>query len=218
MKLNLSSDKLINYLARQLSFHFPDDADLNDLTDIVNIAIERLRFCFENTKYSPYWRNNFCYFDYLNADQYLVFLYFCSRSSFQLNNINLATKFFYLNKVLHSFHCMYDTILPDIFLVVHGSGIVLGKAIYNNYSVFMHGCTVGANSKFEIPTLGKFLFMYPNSTITGNCFIDDNCCLSNGAHVNDEVLLPNSLVFGSSPHLTIKRNRRDRLSHVYEID
>lgn len=211
-------DKLINYLAKQLSFHFPDDADLSVLTSIVPKAIIRLSFCFENTNYTAYWRDNFCFFNYLNADQYLVFLYFCSRVSFEELNINLATKFFYLNKILHSFHCMYDTILPDIFLVVHGSGIVLGKATYHNYSVFMHGCTVGANSKFEIPTLGKLLFMYPNSSITGNCFIDENCCLSNGAHVNDEVLPPNSLVFGSSPYLTVKTNRRNRLSHVYQID
>ena len=218
MQSSLNEDKLSCYLARQLMHAFPDEADLSDLSRIVSKALVKLEHCFQSSRYAPYWRDEICYFNHLNADQYVIFIYFCSGIAFfDIANLALAEKLFYLNKSLHSFHCMYDTILPEIFLVVHGSGIVLGKASYSNYFVVMHGCTVGSNSKFETPSLGPYLFMYPHSSITGKCLIGENVCIARGSHVNDELIPVNSLVFRSSPELILKINRRDRLSHVYDI-
>jgi serine O-acetyltransferase len=218
MRTSLATDQLVNYLSAQLDSIFPDGGDTTDLNRVVPKALDRLEFCIERTCYAPYWDGQTCHFSHLNADQYTLFIYYCSHVAYSGNySMKLASKLFYLNKVLHSFHCMYDTVLPDIFLVVHGSGIVLGKATYSNYVVFMHGCTIGANSTYELPRIGEYLLMYPNSTITGNCTIGSNVCISNGSHINDEILPANSLVFGSSPNLIVKSNRLDRLSHVFPI-
>ena len=217
MKTSIDAESLTAYLGKQLKFFFPDNGSLDDLNQITRLALTRLAFCIENTCYSPYWREDECYFNHLNADQYTIFVYYCSNVAYSsFGREDIATKLFYLNKVLHSFHCMFDTLLPDIFLVVHGAGTVLGKAVYSNFFVVMHACTVGANSRFETPTLGEYLLMYPNSSITGKCEVGKSVCLSNGAHANNECIPDNSLVFGSSPNLTIKTNPDDRLKHVYK--
>jgi len=216
METSIGIDNLTVYLGKQLEYFFPDQLSLENLHQVTTIALKRLTFCLENTCYTPYWRGGACHFSHLNADQYTIFVYYCSNVAYShFGRIDLATKLFYLNKALHSFHCMFDTLLPDIFLVVHGAGTVLGKAVYSNFFVVMHGCTVGANSRFETPVLGEYLLMYPNSSITGNCQLGKNVCMSNGAHANDEIMPDNSLVFGSSPNLELKANRKDRLSHVY---
>ena len=218
MQTSLDQDKILKYLALQLSTTFPDGNNLNDLAQVVPKALNKLSHCFTNSIYTQNYRDGQCYFDHLNADQYVIFVYYCSTISFfDFSNSVLATKLFYLNKVLHSFHCMFDTILPEIFLILHGAGIVLGKASYADNLVVMHGCTVGANKNFETPTLGKYLLMYPNSSIIGKCNIGDNVCIANGAFLKDEIIASNSVVFGSSPNLIIKPNKKERLSAVYDI-
>jgi len=216
MDTSLDIKRLTKYLRLQLVHNFPDEGDLEDLSQVVSDALKKLEYCFRHSVYSPNWKNEKCYFNHLNADQYVVFIYFCSVTAFlQCKNIELANKLFYLNKILHSFHCMYDTILPDIFLVIHGSGIVLGKASYADYFVVTQGCTVGSNPQFQQPKLGKYLFMYPYSSITGCTTIGNNACIANGAFVNDELIDGDSLVIGKSPCLSIKENKRTRLSYFY---
>mgnify|MGYP003956245453 CR=1 FL=1 len=218
MLCSLDTLSLANYLEKQISFIFPDGGDKGLLNQIIPAALERLRHCFDNTIYSNNWLNSECYFNHLNADQYVIFIYFCSRVAFESHqNKELASKLFYLNKVLHSFHCMYDTILPDIFVIVHAANIVLGKATYQDYMVVMQNCTIGANSKFELPVLGKYLFMYPNSSILGNSHLGANVCCSNGSFINNESIPSNSIAFGRSPELHLKNNRQDRLAHVFRL-
>lgn len=218
MNTSLKEDQLLLYLRSQLCNFFPDCGSLANLNKVIPLALQKLDICFQGTKYCGNYCNGEIFFNHLNADQYLIFIYYCSNISFCVFiDVPLASKLFYLNKALHGFHCMYDTILPEVFVIVHGSGIVLGKAVYSNYLVICHGCTVGSNSKFESPNLGQFLMMYPNSSIIGNSVISNNCCISNGSFVNDEFVSSNSLVFGSSPNLVIKKNRRDRLSYFFSV-
>lgn len=218
MHTSLTTDKLIYYLSRQIQNSFPDDADLSDLERIVPRALTRTANCFEKTVYANNWQDDKCFFNHLNSDQYIIFLYFCSSVAyFDIKNPIIATKLFFLNKTLNNFHCMYDTILPDVFVIVHGSGIVLGKATYRNYISIMHGCTVGANSKGDTPTIGEYCLMFPNSSITGNSVIGKNSCISNGAFIYNTNISENSLVFGCSPNNIIKTNCSNRLAHVFNL-
>lgn len=218
MEISLSKSRITKYLKNQLEYNFPDEDNLDRLDVIVSEALTRVEYCFEHSIYPLNWRGNQCYFNHLNADQYVIFLYFASNIAFQeFGNIELASKLFYLNKIMHSFHCMYDTKLPDIFLVIHGIGAVLGKANYGDYFVVTQGCTVGSNTRSEKPCLGKYVIMYPGSSVIGNTILGDNTCIANGSFVNDERIDCNSLVIGKSPNLVIKPNRYDRLSNFYHV-
>jgi serine O-acetyltransferase len=216
MEISLSLSDLTEYLKKQLENIFPDGGSLNLLNEVVPEAIRKIEYCFSHTNYPLNWKEGKVFFNHLNADQYIIFIYFCSNITFvKFTDVSLATKLFYLNKVLHSFHCMYDTSLPNIFLVIHGGGVVLGKATYADYFIVTQGCTVGANPKFEKPNLGKYLFMYPNSSIVGKTHIGNNVCISHGSFVNNEVIESDSLVVGKSPELLIKFNDPKRMANFF---
>jgi len=200
----LNEQELVNYLKIQLNNNFPDNIVINNLDFIVNKSMEKVKFNFSNINLSYYSKNGRIFFNHLNADHYTVFLYYCSNIAYKNNDLILASKLFYLNKLLHSFHCMYDTELPDIFIVCHAQGSVLGKAKYSNYLVITQGCTIGANANLEYPELGEYIIMYPNSSILGNSMISNNVISSNNSMVLNTNIDNNSLIVGIYPKVKIK--------------
>ena len=217
MQISLEVNTLAQYVKRQLENNFPDGGDLFDLQKAIPSALERLEICFSGSNYALNWKDGECFFNHLNSDQYVVFIYFLSNVAFEeFENIELASKLFYLNKSLHSFHCMYDTRLPDVFLVLHGVGVVLGKAKYENYFAVTQNCTVGSNSDGIQPQIGESVIMYPGSSIIGRSVVKENTCIANGSFVNDECIERDSLVIGKSPNLIIKNNRKNRLNHMFK--
>lgn len=216
MITSINKENLVFYLNKQLNNFFPDDVSYKKiLKSIVPKALEKIEYNFKYIKLSHYWQNSSIYFNHLNADHYTLFLYYISNIAYKdYHNIQLASKLFYLNKTLHGFHCMYDTKLPDIFLVIHGSGIVLGKASYDNFLVVMQGVTVGSNPNLDSPTIGKNVILYPNSAILGKSIIADETCLSYGTVLMNTNTNNNSIIFGHSPNI-IEKQQKIRKSKIY---
>lgn len=215
MKTSLDKQELYNYLKNQLNTFFPDKYELHNLKEIIDKSLEKIEFNFKHINLNHYYKDDNIYFNHLNADQYTVFIYYCSNIAYEVyKNVNLASKLFYLNKTLNNFHCMYDTKLPDIFIIIHGNGIVLGKAKYSDFLVVMQGCTIGSNSKWEAPTLQKGLIMYPNSSLIGNSKIKTNTCLSNGVLLIDHNTQGNTTVISKDNCLIEKKQKTDKL-HIY---
>jgi serine O-acetyltransferase len=88
---------------------------------------------------------------------------------------------------------MYDAMLPDIFLLLHVVGTVLGKATYANYLVVRQNCTIGALG-YEYPVLGEKLILSAGASIIGGCRIGTNVMLGPGCTVMKEDIPDNSLV------------------------
>lgn len=212
----LNNENLLKYLTKQLSNHFPDEEEIKDLDIVIGKALERLQYNFEHIALSHYFKYDKPFFNHLNADHYTVFIYYCSNIAYKRGDIDLASKLFYLNKILHSFHCMYDTKLPDIFIVCHGVGTVLGKAKYSNYFVVTQGCTVGANAKLEYPKLSEYFVMYPNSLILGNSEISKYVISSNNSMVLNKNINSNSLIVGQHPNNEIKNINLNIFSQFFK--
>lgn len=51
--------------------------------------------------------------------------------------------------------------------------------------------------------------MFANSSILGNCKIGDNVKIGAGALIKNEDIPSNSIVFGQSPHLIIKKQKNE---------
>ena len=218
MNTSVVQEKLKTYVQSQVNNFFPDNSDLSNLNGVIKKALIKVENNFKHIALNHYYKNNDIYFNHLNADQYTVFIYYASNVAYEIyNDINLATKLFYLNKVLHQFHCMYSTKLPDIFLLIHGTGIVLGKAKYSNYLVLSQNCNIGANDKLEYPEIAEFIILYPNSSIIGRSEINKNCCISNGVFINNQNISPNKLIIGRSPNLTIKEDKKTRFNYFFNI-
>lgn len=175
MELSLKKQEFQEYVSNQLNHFFPDNKNVSFKQDDLsfNLALERTEYCFKDVILNSYKKNGHTFLNHLHSDQYTVFLWFLSNSVWKETvNDELANKLFYLNKALNGFSCMYDTNLPDIFLILHSVGTVLGKAEYGDYLVVAQGSTVGAHNGIY-PTIGKGVGLLPNSSIIGDSKIGD---------------------------------------------
>ena len=147
--------------------------------------------------------------DPCNSVMYCNWLYWLSRFAYREDAVRLADKLYCLNKALHSVELFYEVELPEVWSCEHPLGSVMGRAKYGNGFFFYQGCTVGGNRDREgnlhYPVIGKNVIMYSDSKIIGKSCIGDHCIIAANTYVKDEVIPADSVVFGSSPHLVVKR-------------
>ncbi len=177
---SLSLEELSIYVSKQLNYFFPDQdhVDLINDKEIVSEALERIEFCFKHVRLKHYFNNNIVYFNHLYSDHYVMFIWYLSNSVYKhKGKCNLANKLYYLNKTLHGLDCMFDTELPNIFLLFHSSGTMLGKAKYSDFFIALQGCTVGSH-KGLYPEIGKGVSLTANSSIIGSCNIGNGTTIS----------------------------------------
>jgi serine O-acetyltransferase len=190
MNLTLSVPDLINYTSSQLDHFFPDryPATLRDHRPAIDTAISRMDVCFKPVRSTRYSEESATKFNHLYSDHYIVYLWFLANSLCEDGaNENLLNKLYYLNKALHGFDCMFNTSLPDHFLIIHGSGTVLGKADYGDFFVAHHGCTVGIHNNLY-PVIGCGAALAANSAVIGGSVLGENVSVGNGAHVFNSVV------------------------------
>lgn len=183
MIVSQTPDNTSLYISRQLNNLFPDEHEVktSQLLPAIKTALQRLEFCFSKVSNTRYHNGKEPIYNHLYSDHNIVFYWFLANSIWkETNNQILSSKLYYLNKVFHGFDCMFDTELPDIFLVFHGVGTMLGKASYSDYFIVMQGCTVGSNNG-KYPVLGKGVSLTANSSVIGNCSIGDMSTISTGA-------------------------------------
>jgi serine O-acetyltransferase len=131
-----------------------------------------------------------------------MFIWFLSNTVYKEYGINnLTNKLYYLNKTLHGFDCMADTNLPDIFLVQHGVGTMLGKAVYNNYFVVYQGCTVGAN-KGKYPIINQGVTLAANSSVIGACIVNKGTTISTRSLLFEKNTEENSIIYPNSTKIS----------------
>ncbi len=197
MTLSMPTEGIRDYICRQLNNFFPDNQVVNeiDITGSLKIALERLEFCFKHVSNTRYNNGGTVIYNHLYSDHNILLYWFLSNTIWKKGeNKALASKLYYLNKALHGFDCMYDTKLPDIFLVFHGVGTMLGKATYSNYFVVMQGCTVGANNG-KYPILGEGVSLTANSSIIGDCSVGRLCTAGTRALLFNRHLQDNETIF-----------------------
>ena len=94
--------------------------------------------------------------------------------------------------------------MPDIFFFDHPYASVIGRAEYNNFFIFQQCCTVG-NNKGIYPKFGEYVWLFANATVIGQCNIGNNVFISANSYVKDADIPDNTIVFGQSPNLVLKR-------------
>lgn len=200
---------IINNLVRQLDTFYACSFEERQLLESIveKSVMERLDKCFAPNPNKYYHREGQTYFNPFHSGQYNIFLYFVSNETWKAGNALLADKVYYLNKALNADDLFYEVELPEFFMLDHPLGSVMGRAKYGNGFSFSQCCTVG-NNRGVYPTIGKNVRMCAYSSILGDCHIGDNVILGANASVKDEDVPANSLVFGQSPNLVIKANKR----------
>ncbi|SMC39372.1 transferase [Sporomusa malonica] len=213
MILELSKTEISQLIHGQLSNILGMSSEISNYLDI---TLERTHKCFEKTK-NKYYRNpdGEVYFNPYHSGQYSIFLYYLANTIFRNGgDSTLASKIYYLNKILNSVDWYYEIELPEVFGVEHPLGAVLGRAKYSNGFFVYQGCTVGGN-KGKYPIMGKNVILYANSTVIGESTIGTNVAISTGTIVKDENIPDFCLVFGQTPNLVIKKKEPEYMEAIF---
>ena len=214
MKLSLDQQELAAYLAAQVSTFFPDSRVMAaDLNRPVESALERMEYSFRQIR--DFSDGDRTFFSHHHTDQYAAFIYFVANCIYRdEGDIHLAGKLYALNKALHSIELFYEVAMPDVFMLVHPVGTVLGRATYgNNFAVYQN-CTVGGKNRIY-PTLGEKILMYSGSRIIGRSTIGDNCVVAPGAIVLDSDVPSNMLISGTPPNTQFTPTDREHYKKLF---
>ena len=223
MQTSIPQDSLIDYVQGQLNAFFPDgqSAVRSHLLTGISDALGRLEHCFQRIRVPRYSASKQTFFNHLYSDQYLMFLWFLSNSLWKQGaNEVCLNKVYLLNKCLHAFDCAFDTALPDVFMVVHGVGTVLGKARYSDFFVVYQGCTVG-QSQGIYPQIGRGVGLGAGASVIGNSCIGDYASISTGCTIVNTNVESNSTSYRDKNGKLISRKSRPAaigLQYFFEED
>lgn len=212
-KLNLRTGNMVDltrYVAAQLHNMFPDgslEQDVEMIIDAIPQALERMRPILGAVRtFDPDT------FNHLNSLQYATFLYLLGNENWRIKSSGIiADRLFCLNRALNAMDLFYTVEMPEVFLVAHGLGSVLGNVTYGNRLVFFHNVTVGRVGDHR-PTIGENVILYPGATITGSSKIGNNCVVSAGAVVHNICVPDNVVVIPQASKLVFQPLKRDYLS------
>ena len=211
LRSSLPADALAGYAARQCAAFFPDgeEADGDALRAAADGALKRLAHCFEAIDNRYFFDGESAVFSHLHGDQYAMWLYFLGNELHRQGGpAGTCSKLFLLNKALHGCDIFYEVALPDIFLLVHPLGTVLGRGEYSDYFVAYQRCGVGSNHDIY-PRFGRHVTMRPGSAVLGDCTIGEGCQIAAESLVIDRSLDADTLYIGN-PKTAVTRTRRDR--------
>lgn len=216
---SLDTITLTKYVAKQLNNLLPDSEIVpRVITLFVKKAMERTEYCFSKVNNRNFFDGKHALFNHLNTDQYAIFLYYLSNTIWREERDGLlAGKVYYLNKTLNALDAFYEVDLPDIFLLAHPIGTVLGRGEYKDYFIAYQRVTVGRNTDLEHPILGKGLVMYGGSALIGKCKVGDNCLISVGTIVMERNIPPDMVVFGRYPDISYKRTKKSVIERYFIV-
>ena len=207
MRSSLDVAELARYAARQVNATFPDGRDALEaqLLKSAGAAFERLEHCFSKVDNKYFFDGEGAIFNHLHGDQYAMWLYMLSNELFcQSGDPGLCNKLFLLNKALNGCDIFYEVKLPDIFLLVHPLGTVLGRGEYSDYFVAYQRCGVGSN-KDVYPTFGRHVVLRPGSAVLGNSRIGDCCQIATESLVLDRDVPDHTLYIGGPKVAVLRR-------------
>jgi serine O-acetyltransferase len=207
--VSLSSTEFADYVSRLLDSHFPDGQPVAaHVTAHLDASLERTRIAFSNIHRKYYNDNRRVEFSHLNSDHMSAFLYLLGNTIYRAGgDIEVATKLFYLNKVMNGLDLYFSVSLPETFLLVHPVGSVIGNATYGDYLTIYQGCTVGAD-KGVYPTFGEGTILYSGVSVLGHTTVGDNVVFAANSFVINSEVPGNSVVTGQYPSHEVKPTSR----------
>jgi len=220
LKLSLNKTDLLKFVVKQVNNIIPDLNPLKsgEIEKAFDVALDRLEYCLSKIKSKYYFENGNSVFNHLNSDHYCIFLYYLSNSIYKENrNEEIASKFFLLNKYLNGIDAFYSVELPDVFMVVHPVGTVLGKAKYKNYFIAYQNVTVGATDEGIYPEFGEGVILYSKTSVIGKSKVGSNVIFGSNSFIINKNIQDNTIVLGNHPDNILKQNNSSVLKNIFNL-
>lgn len=213
MKLSLDKKQLMNYVRRQLDFYMPDDYQVSDeiMKNSLEAALERCENCFRHILLPGYREGKEAVFSHLHADQYATFLYFLGNTIWNTyQEKQLCDKLLNLNRILNGFFLSYKCPMPNVFILGHPIGSIIGNALYSDGLVVSQNVTVNThtNEKGEIDLkIGRECFLGAGATIIGNGTIGDRVSIGVNALIYNHAIEDDSVCMNDKNELIIRQRK-----------
>ena len=217
MRLSLTPVDLEYYVMRLVAQHLPDGymAEAAHMR-LFGRALERVEHCFARIERKYYQRDKAVLFDHLNGDHMATLLYFFANTVWrETGDTELPTRLFYLTKILHGLDLFYSLAMPDIFMLVHPVGTVLGHARYQDYLVVYQNCTVGAITDVY-PQFGSGTILYSRTSVLGNCKLGDDVVLAANSMIINLDVPSSTVVVGQYPAQRFLSNKKSVRSRCFD--
>ena len=215
---SLKASDIAILVSKQLNNLVPDPfpVDPKSLEGLVAQSLDRVKNCFRwiNNKY--YTNDQEVLFDHLQSDHYCAFIYLLSNTAYKAGETAMATKLFLINKYLHGLDLYFSVELPEVFMLVHPVGSVIGNASYGNFFVAYQNCTIGStvkNGKYIYPVFGENVTMYARSVVIGNCEVGSNVVIGANSFILNSKIPSNSIVTGVYPELVV--NQKEKIASPF---
>ena len=201
MQSTLNPQELEAYVFKLMNLHFPDDFHPNyTISWLIERTLQRVEYCFSHIHLKYYRNDHGVVFDHLNSDHFASFLYFLGNTIWsETQDTEVPTRLFYLNKIMHGIDLFYSVKMPDIFLLVHPLGSVLGNASYGDYLAVYQNVTVGADEAGIYPNFGIGTVLYAKSTIIGECKLGNDVIFGANSFILNADVPAGTLVVGQHP-------------------
>lgn len=198
----LPAAKLARYVAAQAAALFPDGGVLDGeaLESCTARSFETIARGWRHIAVAGYTREGEAAFSHLHGDRYAAFLGLLARELFLSGAVDLATRVYLLNKALHGLDLFYEVEMPEVFVLVHPVGTVIGRAKLGNFLCVYQNCAIGGSPRdgaIAYPTLGDGVLMYAKSSIIGACTIGDGVVLGAGVAIINKSVPAGTLLGGT---------------------
>ena len=200
MRTSLPARDLDGYVQRLLAHYLPDGAASDrPLGGHIATALSRIEHSFSSIHRKYYEDGTGTTFDHLHGDHMAAFLYFLANSIWrETGDAALAARLCYVNKIMHGLDLFHSVEMPDIFLLVHPVGTVLGRATYSDYLVVYQQVTVGADTTVY-PRFGEGVILYSRSSVLGDCVVGRDVVFAANAMLVDSAVPDHTVVTGQFP-------------------
>lgn len=217
MILEIDKDSIISLVFKQVGNLFSiGSEEVEELKASFDSALAACEENFRNSESKYYMREiggkKDAYFNPFHSVQWMTFLYYLGHLIYKKGSATkICDKLYYLNKVMNGLDMFYAIEMPSHFGAEHPVGSVMGRAQYSDGFFFYQGCTVGGTRDKEgnlyYPVIEENVRMYANSSILGRCHIGRNAQIGAGSLVKNQDVPVDSIVFGQSPNLIIKKSK-----------
>lgn len=203
---SLPADEFADFLARLLENAIPDGRPLPGLRAAVDEALERAERCFAGIHRKYYTVDGRAQLNHLNSDHMAAFLYLVGNSAWRTDaESDLSVRLYLLNKSMNGLDLFSAVTLPEVFLLVHPVGSVIGNAAYGEHLVVYQNCTIGSD-RGAYPRFGDGVILYAGNTVLGDCTVGDDVVFAARSFLIATDVPSDSLVVGQFPNQKVLPN------------
>jgi len=214
--MSIQPECLKKMLEKGIGAFFPEKKMKRIMDRAYKNALDRFEFCISKIKLPHFRKKNESFFNHLHGDHLAMFLWFLGNATYHLGDTIYATRLSHLNKTFHGIDLFHFVEMPEVFLLVHPVGTVLGRAQYRNYFVAYQNCTVGSEISGIYPKFEKKVILFSRSSVLGNCNVGTNVCFGANSFICNQNIKNNSIVLGQNPKNRIIKNDQEKINHFFE--